>query len=632
MSVAAAPSSSSRVFAAAEWILVLALCATVAGTTLAFGGYRASTMAFVSWGILGSGALAGILLLRAEADGRVRFNRALLLPLPFLLYALGSVHWLAPAPWLAWREWLLWFQMWVVFVVVLHFGRTRAHTLALAGTLLLLALAAVVMSAYQSLVDHGWLMLGERQIAQYLGRSSGMFRAPNSLAGFLELVVPVCLTLLASRILKPSGKVLGAWFAGLILVAMGLTMSRGGWLSLGLALLLWPVLTRRAWHRRIFGIALILVLVGASLWALHRYNDYARVRIESLLRGQVEVTRPLMWKAGVQLWERRPWLGTGAASYNVLFDQHRPRTFLNEPQWTHNDYLNTLSDYGVVGFVLWAGAGMALLGIGWSAVRRSRREQLSGEVFFLRSKWKLGLLLGLAAFALHLTVDFHTKIPALAFTAAMIAALLVRDEPALMASVSRRGASLVGLSMALICVGLAGRVAWPLYRAEGWRFAARQEIDRYAVTGQGDLRAILHKAKRAFRKAVQVDPENGQAWSDLSYATVLDWRKGDDRVTVGRLGELAADEALHRCSVNAGFWVNKGVALDLQRRPEAEDCFKRAVELAPNRADWWYYYAHHLQAFPKRKEQAKLAVETCLALDPYYPGAESLRQQLFNGR
>ena len=79
-------------------------------------------------------------------------------------------------------------------------------------------------------------------------------------------------------------------------------------------------------------------------------------------------------------------------------------------------------------------------------------------------------------------------------------------------------------------------------------------------------------------------------------------------------------EALKQCAINAEFWVRKGVALDVQRgRPEAEDCFRRAVELAPKSAPTWYAYAYHLQAFPNRRDEVRKALDTCLALDPYYP-------------
>lgn len=619
-------STTSRVVVAGEWLLVVGLAGTLAWTTLCLGGYMAQTMVVTSWAVFGLAALGAGLW---AAGGR-KFHLAALLPVPFLAFALASVLWLAPAPWLAWREWLLWFQMWLVFALVLHFGRSRAQTWVLAGTLAGLGLVGVGMAAYQRYSDPTWIMLGRVQSGQFVGRSAGMFGIPNSFAGLLELMIPVCLGLLFSRTVRPTVKVAAGWLAGLFLFAIVLTGSRGGWLGLGLALMLWPLLGGGDWRRKVLGTVAVVVTLVAVMTLLHRFSDSARMRLEPFLQGRVEKSRPIVWKASWQMWQDAPVLGQGAAAYNVVFEQYRPRQFWDNPEWTHNDYLNTLSDYGVVGFGLWAGAGVTVLGLGWIAVRRAKMAGRSTAGLTGHWRWRLGLWLGLVAYALHMGVDFHTKIPALAFAAALVAALLVRDEEPWWRPAGRGAAWCVGTGLPLAVLGLGGGMAAPLYRAEALRFAARESFDRYALTRKGDLTVIIPRAKAALTQAVRLDPRNGQAWGDLAYATVQMWHAGNkDRVTVGRFAELAADEALKRCPVSAEFWLRKAVALDLQRgRPETESCYRRALELSPNLATYWYHYAYHLQAFPKRKAEALKAVETCLTLDRYYPGGESLHQQL----
>ncbi|RXK55668.1 O-antigen ligase family protein [Oleiharenicola lentus] len=615
-----------RWLAAGEWLLVIGLALTLAWTTLCLGGYLADTMVITSGAVLALGTWGAVLW----AAGRRELHLAVLLPVPFLIYALGSVLWLAPAKWLAWREWLLWFQMWLVFALTLHFGRSRAQTWTLVGTFGLLGLAGTGMAAWQRFVDPSWMMLGREQADQFVGRSAGMFGIPNSLAGLLELMVPVCLVLLFSRAVRPAGKIACGWLAALFIFAVVLTGSRGGWIGLGLALLVWPLLTGRDWRKKILGTVAVLACAAAGLWALYQGSDYARARIDPFLEGKFESSRPIIWKAGWQMWRDDPWLGRGAAAYNVLFDQYRPRGFLNEPDWTHNDHLNTLIDYGVAGFVLWVALGLALAWVGWGAVCRARRETVTTDNLFALAKWKLGLLLGLLAYVIHLGVDFHTKIPALAFAAAIVAAVLVRDEPTWWRPVRPWVARLSGSALVLGVAWIAASVAAPLYRAEGIREAARRQIERHARTGEGDIGEIATAARSALRRAVRVDPENGQAWADLSYATVQSWPAGKtDLVTLGRFAELAADEALRRCAVDAEFWVRRAVALDIQRgRSETESCYRRALELAPHSASWWYHYAYHLQAFPQRRTEARVALETCLALDPSHGPANILRQQL----
>ena len=621
----------SRLFATGEWIVVVGLAVTLAWTTLCLGGYMAKTMVVTSWAVFGLAALGGALWALGRGSGPRIYNRAVLLPVPFLLYALASVLWVAPAKWLAWREWLLWFQMWLVFALVLHFGRGRRHTWVLVGPVLLLGLTGVGMAAYQRFVDPKWLMLGRTQAIYLIGRSGGMFGIPNSLAGLLELMIPGCLALVFSRVTSAGVKVLCGWLAVLFVFALVLTGSRGGWLGLGLALFAWPLITGREWRRKFLGAGVVLLALLLGFWALYHFSGEGRLRIQPFLEGKFETTRPLIWKAGWQIWQAHPWLGSGAASYNVLFDQYRPPGFGDEPHWTHNDYLNTLSDYGLAGFALWAGAGAWLLWQGWAAVRRVRRENQVAGGLFRWWRWRLGLLLGLLAFAAHLTVDFHTKLPALAFLAAIVTAFLLRDEPGLNHPVRPAMTRVAGWVLVTVSLALAWRVAAPLYRAEALRFDSRRAIDRYARTGQGNLSDIISAAKANFVRAVRIDPGNGQAWADLSYATVQSGRSGGggDLVSMGHSAELAADEALKLCPVNAEFWVRKGVALDAQRgRPEAENCFRRALELAPRSPVWWYHYAYHLQAFPGRKQEALRAVETCLALDRYYAEGEALRQKL----
>lgn len=629
MPAPAASPSAARHRAAGAWVIPAGVAATLAGTTLALGGYLAGPMVAASRAVWGLTVLGGALFALRPRP----LHPAAFAPVPFLLFALGSVLWIAPAPWLAWREWLLWLQTWLVFVLVLHFGRGRGPARLLAGSLIGLALTGVALAAYQRHTDPGWLMLGRAQATQFLDRSAGMFGIPNSLAGLLELLLPAGLCCAAARRVPVTGRVFAGWCAAAGLYGLMLTGSRGGWLATGAVLVLAVMLRAPSLRRAVFGGGAAVAGLVAAGAALYFGSPAARARITPFLTGEFELSRPLMWRAAGQLWLDRPWLGTGAASYNVLYDRHRVAADQTVPDWAHNDYLNTLSDYGLVGFLLWAGAAAWLGWRGWRAVRTNRLAPAGGSP---RDPWRWGLWLGLVAWALHLGVDFHTKIPGLAFAAAVTAGLVLRPATAAAAPAGRwAGAWARGFGVGLIAVALAAGVgrADALYRAEAMRHEARRQIDRVAE-GRAELGDVLPRALLELQEAVHIDPANGQAWADLSYASTLSWhltRSG--AAAIGRRAEAAATRALGLCDQRAEFHARRGVALDMQGRPaEAAPSFARAVRLAPNTAEWRYYLAYHLSLDPATRAEATAAAATCLALDPSHPQAKALRDRLSAGQ
>ncbi len=618
------PMLLARLVWTGEWLLTLGLALTLAWTTLCLGGYLAETMVWSARAVWGLAALGGVLFV---LHSRTLDCRALL-PVPFLLFALASVFWIAPAKWLAWREWLLWFQMWLWFALALHFGRSRAQTWTLVGTLLALAVAGVAMAAYQRFVDPKWMMLGRTQAEQFWTRSAGMFGIPNSLAALVELVLPLCLVWLGARTVAVTVKILGAWLAALLVVGLVLTGSRGGWIGAAVALALWPALTSRTVRRGLLGAAGVVAVVGAGFVALYFFSDQARERMAPMLSGDFESSRPLMWRASLQMAAEHPWLGTGAGSYNFVYEGYRSPKDQYQPDWTHNDYLNTLSDYGSVGFLLWFGAGAALTVLGWRGVRAAQRAGGRPAGMHDSWRWRLALWLGWVAFVVHLTVDFHTKIPALAYASALWVALLLRarDERAPPASLlARTTAAAVVIAVVAWGVPQAER----LYAAEAARETAHEALAK-VTKGRATLLEILPAALAQLERATTIDPANAQAWGDLAYAISLSPPVTNGRPeTAGRRAEAAAQRALALAPRGSEFWVRLGTALSLQRRhAEADEAFRRAIALAPNRADWRLFYGSALASRPDRKAEALRELEICLALDPPNRQAKSLRARL----
>jgi O-antigen ligase len=635
-----APALNSRA-SAWEWAQAALLAANLAWTTLCLGGFLAQTMVVTS-------ALTGALVAvhfaarACEANAAPRLHAAGWLLVPFLVYALANVLWVTPVRWLGWRDWFGWAEMIAVFWVVLNGVRAPGPRRALLGTLAAVAVVAVGLGCYQRCVDRDWLMLGRTQADQFLDRASGSFGIPNSLAALLLLLLPAAGALAWQRAARPAWRVAAAWLAAVFAVGLVLTISRGAWLSLAAALVAWPLFAVRGrWLRRLAlaGATLLAVLAAGAM--LIAALPKVRERFVTMAHQMGELSRPILWRAGWKLFRAHPAVGSGAGSFNVLFEQHRPEGFALEPVWAHNDYLNTLSDYGAAGFGLFFGAGGA---IAWRCTRRRKAEAPPPDDPLDAPAFTGALAVGLAAFALQLFVDFHFKIAALAMAFATLSALAVqRCWPAGAAAGGTSRAS--RLACGLVALGCAAGTAFfvvPLFRAEGLRERAHDAIDRvalHAATAAG-YRAALPGARADLARAVAIDPANAQAWADLAYAISLEPHAAPARAAdrawlaaLGREAEAAANRALALTRVRGEFFLRRGVARDLQGRWfEGGSDFTHALTLTPANALAWYYYAYHLSLNSAERDMTEMALAFCLRLDPGNSPGLALRQHLAKSR
>jgi len=136
-------------------------------------------------------------------------------------------------------------------------------------------------------------------------------------------------------------------------------MSRGGWLAGGTVLVTFFVwlLIRRRQMRIPALVGLATVVVGALLFL--GMSSKARQRIEGVnAEGTADSgNRAPLWKPAWAMWKDHPWVGVGPGHYDVRFPQYRDHTIQTSPAYAHNEYLNTLADYGAIG------AGLTGLGV-----------------------------------------------------------------------------------------------------------------------------------------------------------------------------------------------------------------------------------------------------------------------------
>jgi O-antigen ligase len=268
----------------------------------------------------------------------------------------------------------------------------------------------------------------------YAGRASGTYINPDHFAGFLELVLPLPLAFLMAGRVGVITRVLLAYATVTILVGLAVTVSRGGWVAAGAGfLMLFGFLLCHRNHRlRAFLVLLVLSVVVASFSAYFLSNNIAFMR-----RAVRQVDGPPaldvgarldMWKAAVQIWRDHPWWGGGPGHFDYRFREYRPEGFQQDPDHAHDDYLELLADWGMVGgLIVLGGIGIFIIGMvkSWPHVRREENDFGSG--MSSRYAFYLGAVSGLFALAVHSLVDFNLHIPANALAGVTLLALVASN-------------------------------------------------------------------------------------------------------------------------------------------------------------------------------------------------------------
>lgn len=143
---------------------------------------------------------------------------------------------------------------------------------------------------------------------------------------------------------------------------------------------------------------------------------------DDLASGSTFRLRLGYWRVGWRMFRDHVLTGTGFGTFGALYPKYQTLEE-GDVRAAHNDYLQILSETGIVGFVPFALFVGALL----VALARGMRQGRTLEDALLRG----GFLAGIAAFLIHCIVDFNLYNPALAmlfFTAAGLACAVA--EPA----------------------------------------------------------------------------------------------------------------------------------------------------------------------------------------------------------
>jgi O-antigen ligase len=248
---------------------------------------------------------------------------------------------------------------------------------------------------------------------------------PNHLAGLLGMTVPLALAFTVMGRVSATTRVLLAYGAVVMLAGIAVSISRGGIMTAIITMVVFcgVLLTQRDFWRP--ALALLCVLTALGVGAASQFDSIQKRFQTMIVRDNITDYRPYYWAGACQLFRRAPAWGIGPGHFDVEFPSVRPMKVQDRPTYVHNDYLNTLCDWGVVGLGLIAAAcGLLCWSLWqvWQSLRKPSHEL--GSKFSDRSAFVVGAAIGVLAVMLHCIVEFNMQIPALAVTAVTLMALL----------------------------------------------------------------------------------------------------------------------------------------------------------------------------------------------------------------
>jgi O-antigen ligase len=416
----------------------------------------------------------------------------------------------------------------------------------------------------------------DRADIDYTHRASGAYVNPNHFAGLLGMLLPVAISMAIASRMKALGRVLLIYTILVMLAGLALTHSRGGWLASGFGMTCVLIaLARNADYRRPALITLAILGLAAVAVTFRSEIMKGRLAMSHDLDPQARNSRPNIWRPTIAMWKDHQVWGVGPAHFNERFRQYRTHWAHGEPDRAHNDYLNTLADWGTAGTAVVAVPWLLLAyGVG-RTLRQVRRDPGSIEVKRSgRYAFVLGASSGLAALLTHSLTDFNFHIPGNALVAVTWIALL--------AGYSRYATDNWWVSSKLPWRFLVSLLALALAAALGWDFLIRGRAQLHIVRAAHQAPASDAQLTE-FEAAWKADPRN--PWTAYEIGELQRLRSFTGTVGYEKRAREAIewfDRAALLNPYHPAFPIRAGMCLDwLGQLDDGGKRFQHALKLDP---------------------------------------------------
>jgi O-antigen ligase len=421
--------------------IILLLCAAVVTTTLAFGTVHAWSLAAFQ---LSAALVVALWMIDAWRTGRLRVSRSFL-QVPLVgLGVLGIVQLLPlgaggaeniggaglsiePARALSFDPYatrLVLIQLaalLVYFSAALAFIDSPRRLRLVVRTVIIFGFVLALFGLMQNFISPN-VIYWVREPKQ--AQPFGPYINRHHFAGYMELALAMPLGLLFSGAIDRDRIPLYGFAALICSVALVMTNSRGGIIAMVAEILFLVVIAAgvgrgggeggrdlrsrvaSAAKRAAFAFALLAALF---VFALYSGGEQSLTRLVGTVNADDPTTgRAHFWKGAVEIIKDHPLLGVGLGAFSAAYPRYDTGAGAYRLEQAHNDYLQILSDGGIVGALL------ALVFV--AALFRQGFRRLQTHDKFRRGV-ALGALTGCAGALVHSAFDFtlHTTANGLLF-------------------------------------------------------------------------------------------------------------------------------------------------------------------------------------------------------------------------
>lgn len=319
----------------------------------------------------------------------------------------------------------------VFFAAALTFVRSAKRLQITVVTLLIFGPAMAMIGITQRLADPDKIY-GIREAFQAI--PFGSFINQHHFAALMVMISGIAFGLLASGGVKKDKRPL-IWIGLVImLLAIIFTSSRGAIISyVGVAAFVF--LSTSALRKRgerdaadprsrkltVFAgaTAFIVVVVGLAMF-MGVGDKYLRGFGENSADADVTNGRMHFWDIGVKIFLDSPVIGSGHDTYGIAFSRYDTWKGVYRLENTHNDYLQALSDSGILGFLCVAAFIVLLF--------RNSLKVIFGRGSSLRTSVAAGALAGTLGILIHSFFDFPLRTPSNGFVFLLLVALAVAQS------------------------------------------------------------------------------------------------------------------------------------------------------------------------------------------------------------